>query len=138
MGVYYRAPDQQEEADDTAYRQLKLASQLQALVLRGYFNHPNICWKGSRTRHSQSGRFLQSIDDNILAQVSEEPKRKDVLIELVLRNSKELFEDVKAGSCLGCSDYEMVKFRILCGRCQATSRITTLTSKELTLVSELD
>jgi len=33
---------------------------------------------------------------------------------------------VKAGGSLGCSDREIVKFRILCGGSRAISRITTL------------
>jgi len=33
MGIYYRPPDQEEEADEAFYRQLKVASQSQALVL---------------------------------------------------------------------------------------------------------
>jgi len=42
VGVYYRSPDQEEEADEAFYRQLKVASQSQALVLVGDFNHPDI------------------------------------------------------------------------------------------------
>ena len=34
--------------------------------------------------------------------------------------------DVKAGSSVGCSDYEMVKIRILCGRSKAIRRIAVL------------
>ena len=34
--------------------------------------------------------------------------------------------DVIAGSSLGCSDYEMVKIRILCGRSKAIRRIAVL------------
>ena len=43
VGVYYRPPDQEEEVDEAFYRQLKVASQSQALVLMGDFNHPDIC-----------------------------------------------------------------------------------------------
>jgi len=35
-------------------------------------------------------------------------------------------EDVKAGGRLGCSDHEMVEFRILRGGSRAISRIKTL------------
>ena len=50
----------------------------------GDFSHPVMCWKGNIARHTQSGRFLQSIDDNILTQVMEEPMRSGVLLDLVL------------------------------------------------------
>ena len=42
VGVYYRPPDQEEEVDEAFYRQLQAASQSQAQVLMGDFNHPNI------------------------------------------------------------------------------------------------
>jgi len=46
-------------------------------------------------------------------QVVEEPTRKCALLDLVLTNKEGLVEDVKAGGSLGCSDHEMVNFRIL-------------------------
>ena len=74
----------------------------------------------------QSRRFLQSINDNFLIQVVEEPTRKGALLDLVLTNKEGLVENVKAGGRLGCSNHEMVEFRILCGRSRAIIRIKTL------------
>jgi len=37
VGVYYRPPDQEEEIDETFYKQLQAATQSQALVLMGDF-----------------------------------------------------------------------------------------------------
>ena len=71
-------------------------------------------------------RFLQSIGDNILMQVVEEPTRKGALLDLVLTNKEGLMEDVKVGGRLGCSDHEMVKFRVLHGGSRAINRIKTL------------
>ncbi|GAB0207135.1 mitochondrial enolase superfamily member 1 [Grus japonensis] len=113
VGVYYRPPDQEEEVDEAFYRQVEVASQSQALVLMGDLNHPDICWKGNTARHAQSRRFLQSIDDNFLIQLVEEPTRRGVLLDLVLTNKEGLVGDVKVGGSLGCSDHEMVEFRIL-------------------------
>ncbi|GAB0206941.1 hypothetical protein GRJ2_003159700 [Grus japonensis] len=126
VGVYYRPPDQEEEVDEAFYRQLEVTSQSQALVVMGDFHHPDICWKGNTARHTQSRMFLQSTDDNFLTQVVEEPTRRGVLLDLVLTNKEGLVGDVKAGGSLGCSDHEMVEFRILRGRSRAISRITTL------------
>ncbi|GAB0206587.1 hypothetical protein GRJ2_003124300 [Grus japonensis] len=126
VGVYYRPPDQEEEVDEAFCRQLIVASRSQALVLMGDFNHPDICWKDNTARHAQSRRFLQSIDDNFLTQVVEEPTRRGVLLDLVLTNKEGLVEDVKVGGSLECSDHEMVELRILHGRSRAISRITTL------------
>jgi len=124
-GVYYRPPDQEDEADEAFYKQLKVASQSQALVLMGDFNYPDICWEDYTARHTQTRRFLQSIDDNFLMQVVEEPTRRGALLNLVLTNKEGLVEDVKVGGRLGCSDHEMV-FRILHGGRRAISRIKTL------------
>jgi len=49
-----------------------------------------------------------------------------VLLDLVLTNRDGLVEDVKSGGSLGCSDHEVVEFRILCGESRAVSRNTTL------------
>jgi len=59
-------------------------------------------------------------------QVVEEPTRKGALLDLVLANKEGLVEDVKVGGRLGCSDHEMVEFRILHGGSRAISRIKTL------------
>jgi len=42
VSVYCRPPDQEEEVDEAFYKQLQVASQSQALVLMGDFNHPDI------------------------------------------------------------------------------------------------
>jgi len=93
VGVYYRPPDQEEEVDEAFYRQLQAASLSQALVLTGDFNHPDISWEDHTARQAQSRRFLQSIDDNFLMQVVEEPTRKGALLDLVLTNKEGLVED---------------------------------------------
>jgi len=52
-------------------------------------------WVDNTTRHAQSRRFLQSIDDNFLMQVVEESTMKGSLLDLVLTNKEGLVEDVK-------------------------------------------
>jgi len=66
VGVYYRPPEQEEEVDEAFYRQLKVSSRSQALVLMGDLKHPDICWKDNTARCTQSRSFLQNIDDNFL------------------------------------------------------------------------
>lgn len=51
VGVCYRLSDQEEQADDSFYRQLEVASCSQALVLLGHFIHLIICWRNSRAEH---------------------------------------------------------------------------------------
>jgi len=83
-------------------------------------------WEDHTARQAPSRRFLQSIDDNVLMQVVEEPTRKGTLLDLVLTNKEGLVEDVKVGARLGCSDHEMIEFRILHGGRRVISRIKTL------------
>ena len=52
--------------------------------------------------------------------------RRGVLLDLVFTNKEGLVRDVVAGGSLGCSDHEMVEFKILCGRSKAIRRIATL------------
>jgi len=59
-------------------------------------------------------------------QVVEEPTRQGVLLDLVLSNRDGLVGVVKVEGSLGCSDHEMVEFKILCGRSKAKSSIATL------------
>jgi len=105
VGVYYRPHDQEEEVDEAFYKQLQAASQSQPLVLMGEFNHPDNCWEDHTARHMQSRRFLQSINDNFLMQVVEEPTRRGALLDLVLTNKEGLVGDVKVGGRIGCSDH---------------------------------
>ncbi|GAB0181056.1 hypothetical protein GRJ2_000570900 [Grus japonensis] len=130
-------PDQDEEVDEAFYRQLEVASRSQALVLMGDFNHPDICWKSNTARHAQSRRFLQSIDDNFLTQVVEEPMRRGVLLDLVLTNKEGLVGDMKVEDSLGCSDHEMVEFRILHGRNRAMGESVTVWCEAVSSLPEL-
>jgi len=135
VAVYHRPPDQKEEVDEVIYRQLKVASQSQALVLEGDFNHPDICWKHHTARHTQSGRLLKTIDANFFTQVLGETMKRGMLLDLALTNRDGLVEELKAGESLGCSDHEMMEFRILHRGSRAISRITTLDFKTANLVS---
>ena len=92
----------------------------------GDFNHPDISWEDHTARQAQSRRFLQSIDDNFMMQVVEEPMRRGALLDLGLMNKEGLAEDVKVGGSLGSRDCEMVNFRILRGGSRTISRIKTL------------
>ncbi|GAB0207663.1 hypothetical protein GRJ2_003232000 [Grus japonensis] len=92
----------------------------------GDFNHPDICWRGNTEGHKQSRKFLECIDDNFLLQVIEEPMRRGAMLDLVLTNKEGLVGDVKLKGSLGCSDHEMVEFRILRAARRVCSKLTTL------------
>ncbi|GAB0205636.1 hypothetical protein GRJ2_003029200 [Grus japonensis] len=125
-GVCYRPPDQGDQADEALYRQIGAASQSQALVLMGDFNHPDICWRDNAAEHKQSRKFLECVNDNFLLQVIEEPTRRGAMLGLILTNKEDLVGDVKLKGSLGCSDHEMVEFRILRAARRALSKLTAL------------
>ena len=63
VGVCYRPPNQNEEADGIFYKQLGEVSQSPALVLMGDFNFPDVCWKYNTAERKQSRRFLERVED---------------------------------------------------------------------------
>lgn len=69
---------------------------------------------------------MENTDDNLPAQMIKDPARRGALLDLTLTNKERLIGDVKVKGCLGCSDQEMVEFRILRRENNAKSRITTL------------
>lgn len=83
VGFCCRCPDQEEQVDEAFYKQLETASRLQALALMGDFYCSNICWRSNAAVHKQSGCFLESINDNLLTQVIEEPMRRVALLDLL-------------------------------------------------------
>jgi len=62
LGVCYRPPNQDEEADEVFYEHLAEVSQLLALVLVGDFNLTDICWKYNTVERKQSRRFLECVE----------------------------------------------------------------------------
>ncbi|GAB0209691.1 hypothetical protein GRJ2_003434800 [Grus japonensis] len=123
VGVCYRPPDQEDQVDEDLCRQIQSESHSQALVLIGDFNHPDICWRDNAAGHKQYRRFLECVDDNFLLQVIEEPTRRGAMLDLVLTNKEGLAGDVKLKGSLGCSDHEMVEFKILRAARRAHSKL---------------
>ncbi|CAM5085999.1 unnamed protein product [Natator depressus] len=126
VGVCYRPPDQGDEVDEAFFRQLTEATRSHALILMGDFNFPDICWESNTAVHRQSRKFLESVEDNFLAQVLGEPTRGGAFLDLLLTNRVELVGEAKVDGNLGGSDHELVEFRILTQGRKVSSRIRTL------------
>ncbi|CAM5177685.1 unnamed protein product [Eretmochelys imbricata] len=126
VGVCYRPPDQGDEVDEALFWQLAEVTRSHVLVLMGDFNHPDICWESNTAVHRQSRKFLESVGDNFLVQVLEEPTRGRALLDLLLTNREELVGETKVDGNVGGSDQEMVEFRILTQGRKESSRIRTL------------
>lgn len=106
--------------------------------LQGNLNHPDSCWKGNTAEYRQPRRFQESIDGNCLTQVIKET-RKDALLDLIFINNKGLVGDMKVRDTLGCSDKDMMEFRMPRGKNKANSRSTALDMRraDLGLFSDL-
>ncbi|CAM4498483.1 unnamed protein product [Lepidochelys kempii] len=125
VGVCYRPPDQGDEVDEAFFRKLTEATRSHALILMGDFNFPDICWESNTAVHRQSRKFLESVGDNFLAQVLEEPTGGDAFLDLLLTNRVELVGEAKMDGNLGGIDHELVEFRILTQGRKVSSRIRT-------------
>ena len=82
------------------------------LPKQGHPTHPDICWRDNTAGHKQSRRFLDCIGDKFLLQVRKEPTRRGAMLDLILPNKEGLVGNVKVKGSLGCSDHEMVEFKI--------------------------
>jgi len=108
------------------YRQIGQASSSKALVLMGDFNHPDNCWMDNTARHRQARRFLECVEDNFFLQVIEKPTRRGGMLDLVLTNKEGLVGNVKLKGSVGCSDHEMVEFKILRAVRRVLSKLATM------------
>jgi len=124
--VYCRPPDQGETIDEAFLLESQKASCLQALVLLGDFNHPDIFWKSSTVSYRQSRRLLECIEDDFLSQVTDSPTQRDAILDLLVTNARELIGDVKIGGSLGCSDHKLLEFTVLSDIHQVKSQVKTL------------
>ena len=102
VGVCYRPPNQDEEADEIFSKQLGEVSQALALVLVGEFNLPDVCRNAAERK--QSRRFPQCVEENFLTQLVREPTTEGAPLDLLFVNREGLVGDVMVGGCLGHSE----------------------------------
>ncbi|PKU43893.1 dtw domain-containing protein 2 [Limosa lapponica baueri] len=126
LGISYRPHDKEDSADEALYRQTGAAHVHKSWSSLGDFNHPNIWWRDNAAGHKQSRRFLECTDNNFLLQVMEQPTRRGAMLDLVLTNREGLVGNAKLQGSLGCSDREMMEFKILRAVRRAHSKPTAL------------
>ena len=66
VGVYYRPPGQDDNADELFFTELRDVSGSTPLVLMGDFNLPDINWDYHMANTSTSRSFLKHLDDKFL------------------------------------------------------------------------
>ncbi|PKU42060.1 glycerol kinase [Limosa lapponica baueri] len=74
----------------------------------------------------KSRKFLECVNDNFHLQMIEEPTRKRAMLDLVLTNKEGLVGNAKFKGSLGCSDDEMVEFKIHRAAQRVCNKLTTL------------
>ncbi|PKU44641.1 dtw domain-containing protein 2 [Limosa lapponica baueri] len=90
------------------------------------FNHPDICWRDNTARHKKPSTFLECVNNNFLLQMVEKPMRRGGMLDLGLTNNDGLVGNVKLKGSLGCSDHEIVEFKIFRAARRVRSKLTTL------------
>ena len=90
------------------------------------FNHSDICWRGNTVGHKQPKRLPGCTDDNFLLQVTEDPTRRGAMLDLVLTDKEGLVGNVRLKGSLGCSDREMMEFKVLRAARKVHSKLTAL------------
>jgi len=73
--------------------------------LQGKFNHPTVCWEGSRAWHKQPRRFLEVVEGNIWTQTLDELTRAGLL----LTEKVDVAGDGKDEGSHGFDDHELVE-----------------------------
>jgi len=126
LGVCYRPPSQEDQADEVLCRQKGAASHSQALVLMEDFGHPDICWSDNIAGNKQLRRFLECVDDNFLLRAIDKPKSRGVMLDFVLITKEGLVGNVTLKGSLGCSGHEIMEFKILQTVMRVHSKLTTL------------
>lgn len=123
VGVSNRSLKQDDQPDESLYRQIGAASHLQALVLVEDFSNHDVCWRDNKAGHKQSRTFLEYVDDNFLLQVIKEPRRRGAILDLILTNKEGLVRNMKFKTALAAVTMKWQASRSLGqqGGCPASS-----------------
>ena len=107
VGVCYRPPNQDENADEIFYKQLIEVSQLLALVLVEGFNLPDVCCKYNIVEKKQSRMLLECVESNFQTHLVSKPTREGAPLDLFV-NREGLVGDVMIGGHLEHTNHEMI------------------------------
>lgn len=126
MGIRYRPPNQDEEADEAPYKRLAEVSKSPPLVPMEDFNLLGICWKYSTAEKKQSKRLLECMEENFLVQLVNELSRGGASLDLLFTNSEGLMGEVMVRGHLRLSDHETTEFSVLAEVRRRFSKTTTM------------
>ncbi|KAJ7412527.1 hypothetical protein BTVI_46127 [Pitangus sulphuratus] len=126
VGICYKPPSQDDDADKLFCEKLRDASKSIALVLMGDFSLPEIHWEHHTAGTTQIRRFLKHLDDNFMEQILRESNQKDAFLDLLLVNRVDLINKAEIVDHLGHSNHEEIEFKISVDRKKSASKISTL------------
>ena len=79
----------------------------------GDLNYPDICWGLNSAKTAKSNTFHTSLADNFIVQKVEDATRGLAILDLILTNKEDLFNEVREMGNLGWSDQVFLEFEIL-------------------------
>ena len=69
-------------------------------------------------------RFLEILEDRFLIQMLDVPTGNEALLDLLLTNQENLLCNISVSDSLGCSDHNIVEFRILLSTLKVSIKMT--------------
>lgn len=109
IGVCYRSPNHKLFPDNSK-ELMNVINEMHGkpMILMGDFNYPDICWNSNSFKNTESGIFLDCIENNYLIQHSLDANRGTAILDLVFTSEPDLIDCVKVLSPLGSSDHNML------------------------------
>lgn len=112
IGVCYRAGDNKEINDEALFSLLGKVGN-QRVVILGDFNFPELRWGPTDTLDA-SHPFIESINNNFLFQLVDEPTRDKNYLDLVLTSEDNLIQELEVGERFESSDHQVIRFSLVC------------------------
>ena len=112
IGLVYRPPDQTRELDNELNCFVKDIVSDSDCVILGDFNFPEIRWDDG-IGMGGNAEFLDTIEDNFLTQLVEDPTRGNNILDLVFVSDRNLIDNLAVGENIGESDHNIIRFDLI-------------------------
>ena len=111
LGICYRPPDSTIDNDAGLYNIINQISNQNSIIM-GDFNFSEIAWHDPHS-FSDNHPFINSLSDNFLFQLVEEPTRGENCLDLVLSSDETFIDNVVVGEPFSTSDHNKIEFDII-------------------------
>ena len=119
VGVLYRSPNSNEEENEKVNLCISTFFEQENSILTGDFNHPEINWNDEtcpKGKAHPDKKFLETIQDNFILQLIEEPTHRRTLeqraniLDLILVRKENFVTNIKHLAPLGKSHHDIITF----------------------------